>query len=92
MMPTKFVPAAVAVLTDALSQFPDLGNKFFTCHLVEAGVHYVVPHKAFQQVQWTGVNGVAQSRVRFLARRSKRHALPSDVLGRDGPVRLCRAR
>ena len=43
MMPTKFMAAAVAMLTDALPQLLHFGNKFFMCHLVKVGVHNVLP-------------------------------------------------
>ncbi len=42
MVPTEFMTAAVAMLTDALPEFPYFGNKLFTCHLVKVGVHSVV--------------------------------------------------
>lgn len=43
MMPTEFMPAAVAMLTDALPQLLYFDNKFFTCHLVKVSVHNVLP-------------------------------------------------
>lgn len=41
MVPAEFVTTAVAMLADALPKFPDFGNKLFTCHPVEVGVHGV---------------------------------------------------
>jgi hypothetical protein len=43
MVPTEFMAAAVAMLTDALSQLLYLGHKFFTRHPVKVGVHNVLP-------------------------------------------------
>ena len=43
MMPTEFMAAAVAMLTDALPQLLYFDNKFFMCHLVKVGVHNVLP-------------------------------------------------
>jgi hypothetical protein len=51
MVPTEFMAAAVAMLTDALPQLLYLDNKFFTCHLVKVGDHNVVPQKRIQSVQ-----------------------------------------
>ena len=39
MMPTKLVPAAVAMLADALTQPLNLSNQFFVCHLIKIFVH-----------------------------------------------------
>jgi len=49
MVPAKFMTAAVAMLTDALPEFPYFRNKLFTCHLLKVGVHSVVPTQ--QRVQ-----------------------------------------
>jgi len=43
MVPTEFMAAAVAMLTDALPKFLYFGNKFFPCHLIKVGVHNVLP-------------------------------------------------
>ena len=42
MVPTEFMTAAVAMLTDALPEFLYFGDKLFTCHLIKVGVHSVV--------------------------------------------------
>jgi hypothetical protein len=51
MVPTEFMAAAVAMLTDALPELLYFGNKLFTCHLVKVGVHNVVPKESVQRVQ-----------------------------------------
>jgi len=43
MVPAEFMAAAVAVLTDALSELLYLVNEFFTCHLVKVSVHESLP-------------------------------------------------
>ncbi len=42
MVPTEFLAAAVAMLTDALPQLFYLDNEFFMCHLVNVGVPNVL--------------------------------------------------
>ena len=46
MMPTEFVAAAVAMLTDALAQLHYFRHKFFTCHLIKIRIQHVLLREA----------------------------------------------
>lgn len=43
MVPAELMTTAVAMFTNAVPEFLYFGDKLFTCHLFEVGVHSIVP-------------------------------------------------